>query len=224
MEYDWRPGLNALLIFGGMFAVLGIIIYLHNLYEGRRSDQLKALGQSLGYEFLPVPDAEFERSLSRFALCTAGHSRKMWNLLVGTAGADDVILFDYQFVIGGGKNKSYSTQTVLWLRSPELKLPRFLLRPEHFGDTVHGWIGGQDFDFPDHPEFSRRFLLVGDVEAAVRSAFVRPVLQHFEQTSGIWVEGAGDTLLFCRRRHRVAPDQIAAFRAEGLAVLSAFKK
>lgn len=223
MEYDWQPGLNALLIFGGMFAVLGIVAYLHRAYEDRRREQVQTIGRSVGYEFLAVPDVEFENSLSRFAICTIGHSRKIWNLLLGTSGDADVILFDYQFVMGSGKNQSYSTQTVLWLRSPELHLPRFLLKPEQFMDVVHGWVGGKDFDFPSHPEFSRRFLLVGDDEATVRAAFTEPVLQFFEQMSGAWIEGNSDTLLFCRRRHRVAPEQIEAFLNEGLATVDTFK-
>jgi len=72
-------------------------------------------------------------------------------------------------------------------------------------------FGGQDIDFPEDPEFSRRYRLRGTDENAVRELFHVGVRQHLAGDGGWSIEGDGDWVLVFRGDRRVAPDDLVDF-------------
>ena len=73
------------------------------------------------------------------------------------------------------------------------------MRPENLGDKIVGWFRGNDIDFDTHPEFSKRFLLNGEDETAVRNLFTPQVMEYFEAKKTLSAEAIGQTLLIYRQ-------------------------
>ena len=102
----------------------------------------------------------------------------------------------------------------------DLDLPQFALRPEHLFHKIGQVMGYQDIDFDSHPEFSKRYLLRGADEEAVRRAFGSGVLSYFEQQTKISCEADRGQLIFYRPRKRVAAEEVDGFVKEGVQVLA----
>ena len=109
-------------------------------------------------------------------------------------------------------------------QSSNLCLPEFELRPEHFFHKIGQALGYSDIDFETHPEFSRRYLLRGPDEAAIRDFFQPELLSFFESNQGVSLEASGDRLIYYRARKRIKPEEVRAFMEEGFRVYGAVKK
>ncbi len=102
-------------------------------------------------------------------------------------------------------------------------LPDFQLSPEGF---LHGLVevfGAQDIDFEQSEEFSKRYLLKGPDEAAIRRVFTIDVLAWFSGAPGWRVQAGGGRLLAFRGEKLVEPAEIPAFAAEALRIAGLFK-
>lgn len=211
-----------LAIFGSL-AVLTIvlaIIYFSWRYEKKRTEQIRLFAEQIGIPFFPKTDSAEVSQLPNLELFTQGRSRQVLNLLRGETRSVQLSLFDYQYVTGSGKNATTHKTTALLIRSPSLMLPRFTLKPENFFHRIGTFFGLKDINFEEYPEFSRKYLLKGKNEEAVRALFVPSRLEFFEGTNGTYVEGDGDQLVFCRPGERVDPDKLRSFLEEGFAIYS----
>ena len=130
---------------------------------------------------------------------------------------------DYKFTTGGGKSSHTWYQTVLVIESDKLQLPRFVLRPENIFDKIGSIFGKKDINFETAPVFSKRYLLRGDNEEAIRSLFNARVLEYFKQHLGVSAEGDRVKLIYYRTSKRVSPDKIQGFLQEGYDVLTLLK-
>ena len=74
--------------------------------------------------------------------------------------------------------------------------------------TMHG---GQDIDFEEDLEFSKRYRLRGGDEPAVRQLFHVGVRQQLLSDSAWCIECAADSVVLYRRSKRVSPDDLASF-------------
>jgi hypothetical protein len=134
----------------------------------------------------------------------------------------EVGILDYQYTTDGEDSQTLK-QTVVSIRSPLLDLPDFSLQPEHFLHKFVQVLGYQDIDFESNPGFSKAFLLRGSDEARIRAVFDDEVLELFERTTGVCVEGDGDRLIYFRSGKRVEPTNIRSFMDEGFKVYMAFR-
>ena len=107
----------------------------------------------------------------------------------------DVKIFEYEYTIyktgtNGRRYPVQASQTVFRFQSQRMNLPGFVLSPESILDKIEDVFGYyQDIDFQQHPAFSRRYLLTGDNEAAIRKLFTPAVLSHFASKRGrcVWL-------------------------------------
>ena len=117
-------------------------------------------------------------------------------------------------------------QTVIWFRSPQLRLPGFVMRPEDVFHKIGSAFGYQDIDFESNrtaADFSKKYLLRGADEHAIRSLFKDNVLDFFATHSGKPVlEGRGDRLILYRPGQLIRPENISVFLEEGLEVFRLF--
>jgi hypothetical protein len=174
----------------------------------------------LGFEYLPQGDASLMVDLTGLPLFSQGRSKKITGLMRGRARDREVALFDYTYITGSGKHRHTWRQTVAGFRFDGPPLPKFVLRPEHLFHKLGSLFGYQDIDFDSHPAFSKRYLLRGDDEPAVRHAFTSEVLEFFEANPGLTVEGADGRLVVYRPGHRAKPEAVRDLLDEGLSVLS----
>jgi len=88
--------------------------------------------------------------------------------------------------------------TVVHLSEMNLPIPDFALEPESFGTKFSELVGGKDIDFPNYPEFSRKFYLRGE-ESSVRAFFKEPVIRFLENREEIHIECHKNRLLLYKR-------------------------
>lgn len=191
----------AIIIIVGMALVIGVIIYLVRQYEQKRTAGLTEIFRDLSFrpvEQIPIPD---------FRITSKGHSRKTRNCFEGRAGGLDLMIFDYRYTVGGGKNQHTYQFT---LAMTETNLPVFQLYKEGLFQKIADKFSKADIDFEGYPIFSDKYVLKGDDEQAVRNLFSPEVLLHFENAE--WcAESNGSQLVFWKHNKRIKPEHMNEF-------------
>ena len=202
----------------------GAAIYFAVAYEKKRRAALAQAALMLGFSYLDkVPDAILA-GLGNFPLFRQGHSKSGRSLMEGKSGDAPVVLLEYQYTVGGGKNSHTYRQSVAIYRGAATGLPEFTLAPEHVWHRVGALFGYQDIDFETSPEFSKHYLLRGADESAIRAAFGAEALGFFAQSPGWSVESFGGSLAVYRSAKRCKPEEIQPFLAETANVRRALVK
>jgi hypothetical protein len=201
------------------------LIYFQRIMRQRRIEALQQAGAGLGLFLAAEGDAAaLQASLSGFHLFNQGHSRRLIGLIQGVARGVPVFVFDYRyFITSGNSNNRIREQTVVGFELSGTDLPAFALRSETVWNKMGSWMGSQDIDFENAPDFSARYFLQGTDEAAVRRLFAERVLAFYTAHPGLCTEGGGDRLIVYRADKRVKPEALSAFVDEGLEVLDLFK-
>jgi hypothetical protein len=194
----------------GFLALMAAIIVGSVLYAKKRTRELTAAAQQIGFRFvgkhwsgpalLSKPKISLlQRTRGRFS-----------NVMTGSSGRLEISLFDYTYPMG----KSSVTQTVAAF-SQDQPLTSFALRPENFLDRIGDAIVHNDIDFDSNPEFSKRYLLKSPDEAATRRLFTPSLLTYLEQFQTNWhIEGTGPTLMVYRGGKSASPSDLPAFLEE----------
>ena len=89
----------------------------------------------------------------------------------GELGGRPATLAEYSYVISSGKSNHTVRQTVVAFTEGNTGLPDFDLSPENIFHKIGGAFGYQDIDFERFEEFSKRYLLRGKDEEAIRKTF-----------------------------------------------------
>ena len=151
-----------------LFAVVVVIVSRRR--ERERTEAVRRVAETAGLAFQPEADLAAVRSMGDVQLFTRGHSKRVTNLMTGRLGDQQVAVFDYRYTIGSGKSQHTSTQTVVVLPSAQRSLPDLQMAPENPLYKIAEVFGYQDIDIESSPEFSRRYIVKGADEAAIRAA------------------------------------------------------
>ena len=76
----------------------------------------------------------------------------------------------------------------------------FRSRPEDVLEKVLNAVDRIDIDFPERPDFSRKFLLYGKHAHLIRQLFTAPMLDFFEENPHICAFGGGNFLFVYQSR------------------------
>jgi hypothetical protein len=204
-------------------AIIALIVYLALRFERKRSAALQAVATTLGATFRAQPTGEDKALLAQSQLGSLGHGRRVTNIMeAARTGEVSITLLDYVYQTGAGKYTQTWSQTVLHMQSPMLNLPQFMLYPETVFSKIAQAFGYSDIDFPEFPEFSKKYMVRGSDEAAVRRLFTPAIIQFCEQHPGTSLEGAIERLLFFRANKRAKPETITAFLEDGKRLMALF--
>ena len=209
--------LGVLVVIGGLVAV---IFYL----DRKRSEKIQAVATRLGFTFRRKPTEADKALIVGCHIANAGHGHITSNVLEA-AQSDELrmTLFDHVYTVGYGKSSQQFNQTVTRMHSPLLNLPAFVLFPETFFSKLGKLFGGTDINFPDAPLFSKKYILRGPDEGAIRALFTPAVRQFLEgQQRPVSIDANGDTLFVHRTSRRAKPEEIEAYVAEGKQILAKF--
>jgi hypothetical protein len=201
------------LIFALVFGFFGGAFYLVYRYNQQRIADIKALGLRLKLQYFQQGDSSLAPMLANLDFFSRGDRIKVSNLLKGQIRHDrqqvSVAIFDYEYTlsrthqglsIGQGLSVASSTDsdsfihTMLVFYDDRLDLPHFIMRPEHIFDKVGNLIGWADINFPDFPQFSKRYSLKGEEVDRIRSLFQPDVIKFCEQ-AGLSLEARGSYLV-----------------------------
>lgn len=201
-------------------AGLGGMAYWSYQAGKNRREALQQLANEMRWTFSPQGDEGLLSALGGFSLLSRGHSRRMSNVLRGSAKDVPAAVFDYQYSTGSGKSRHTSHFTAACIGVSGPPLPRFTLRPEQFFDKVGDLVGFKDIDFESFPEFSKRYLLRGENEQEVRRLFGTRAIGFIEKEAGLCMEGERDQLLVYRARRRLRVEEIRPLLDLGLRILA----
>ncbi len=196
-------------------AIVLAVVQIRAKQEAKRKLALDDVAESLGLVYSEVADGVLD-GVPELPLFIIRSRRGVANLLEGEYEGLSVHIFDFTYFSSIGTNPAPTSQTVVMMRSPQLRLPDFALQPEGVFDKIEAAVGFQDVDFDSHPEFSKRYRLCGHDEEAIRAAFGPGILSGLESTWGLHVEGSGDTMIVYRPRQNLSADAIPAFLAQGV--------
>lgn len=196
--------------------LVALVYYLISHGTGKkRAEAMKRASESLGYTYEATGHPEWLESANRLPLFSAGHSKKISNLILGTFNRLPFTLADYQYVISGGKESSTRKQTVMVIELEKLDLPSFNLHPRNLFHKIARIFGKKDINFETYRQFSKLYRLTGDDEAAIRRIFSDSVISNFENNPGFNVEANGHKIMFYRSAKLVQPAQIQDFLQRG---------
>ncbi len=185
----------------GSAAVAAAVLLARRLWLKRRAEAWAQTAGQLG--LAPSAAPAIPREAAELATFRRGRKQRLRAGAEGSSWGGDVLLADYEYTTGYGRNRRVHRQTVCVLRDAKLDLPHFVMHPERaLIDRIGAWFGATDFDFDDDPEFSRAFVLSGDDEAAVRALFdpsVRTQLMQLGERR-LFLEGSGHALVLHRGR------------------------
>jgi len=211
------------LALGVPVAIAVSLLAYARVVDGRRTRAYAEFSFPRGFRFerdRPGHEARFAASCPLF---TEGHRRRWGYTITGHRGDAPFTAFEYRWTTGSGK--SSNTRTIAAVQWPiERRLPTFMLTPEDLRAKLAVLFGGQDVDFDDSPEFSRRYRLQGTDEDAVRALFtpeLRQALMHHpkQHIAGGWRE-----LFWWRTGRLPAPDAFDEFLMEADRVRRMFER
>jgi hypothetical protein len=214
-------GALGIVLIGSVLALGGGLL-LRRQSGRQRSETMRTVAHRLGWAFREEVPFSTIPDLDRFELFRPGRNKRLNNLMTSPPDGPRAVVFDYAYTTGGGNSQRRHRQTVFYTTSDALSLPSFSLRPEHFFHRVAGVFGYQDIDLRDRPAFSQLFLLRGDQEERVRTAFAGRVADFFERRPGTCAAGVGRELLFWRPRRRAKPEEVQTLIDDGLDLAARF--
>ena len=188
-----------------------VVVVFQSKREKERTRQLQSTAGLLGLQFVAEAPMNWIPNLAKFALFNQGHSKSIGNMMYGEIDGVKAGLFDYEYVVGHGKNRSTHRQSVVYFEPNNLSLPFFSLRPENTFQKIIAAFGYQDIDFGNHPEFSSRYILRGPDEQAVRSLFSDAALRFYEMNQGSCTDGGGNQLFLFRQGYKMQAHESQSF-------------
>lgn len=199
-------------------AVVVVVIYVGRVYEKKRQEGLSKVATEMGLSYSHGLDPADEGLFQRFHLPTLGHGKVASNAIVADSGSLRMVIFDYKYTTGSGKNQSTHKQSVVLASAETLALPGFTISPERFFHRIAEFFGSNDIDFEDDPDFSKRFLLHGTDEAAVREFFTKERRRAFLDREQLVAEGGGHNFIFYSANKRRKPEETKKLMEEAFEV------
>jgi hypothetical protein len=207
-------GLIAFAVVGG----LGVAYCIRA--AAKRREELKAIARDNCVLYQEMADHVLP-TLANLPLFSRGHSRKAADLVSDSAG-EEFWVFEYRYVTGSGKNSRRHRMTVAAFPRLGAELPPFELSREHIFHKIGQAFGFQDIDFPECPSFSKRYLLRGQREMAIRRLFDGHLLDFLAKIKELNVEANGGVMVIYRAGVRVRPAELLGFLDEAATVRDAF--
>ncbi|MEM1239525.1 MAG: hypothetical protein AAGI45_06785 [Cyanobacteria bacterium P01_H01_bin.26] len=173
------------------------------MLERRRTEAIKQLADTLGFDYCEHPQTHLPNTIWRFNLFNKGRGRRLKNLIQGSQDGVRVSIGEYKYTQGTQKNRHTHWQTVVFMESDRLNLPSFLLIPENLFHKIGTLFGCQDINFDAYPEFSSLYVLKGSDEEDIRQRFHDGVLHFYQNHPRMSTEGAGPMFIYYRSNRRM---------------------
>ena len=194
---------------GGHFEVVGLdmhdtdskhpfalrrLLPVPNIFKSnltKRQTNLEALAKDykLSYTATKRKDTHFLDDFMFFKTKKVNH---IYNRLSNET--EDINLFDIEFSEGEFIAKEVVRTTMLHI-ALDKAIPQFTLDREGFLERVYAFAGYKDVPFEEHSDFSKRFYLLGQDEAAIKAFFVNELVQFFESNQYYHVQSNGNNIL-----------------------------
>ena len=138
------------------------------------------------------------------------------NCLNGTFKSLDVSweIADVTFSEGAAFTAETFSTTLMVLKLNK-KIPIFTMEKEgvleRLFDRVMAYTGYKDIDFEMYPDFSKKFLIMGNNESEIRSFFTDEIIRFFESHQVYHLESNGEALIIFDKIKLARTDETIAF-------------
>lgn len=191
-----------------------------------REGQLRAVAHRLKMDFVEQEEYSVIREVSDFELFRKGKNRLAYNIMQKQDEwmEDRIKIFDYQYETGHSNSRRTVAQTVFLMRSKNLGLPQFVMKPETIFNKLGSYFGmQQDIDFERFPKFSGNYLLQGDDEDYIRFKMTDEILHFFSRERGWHLEGVNYYLILYKENHRLKANSIPQLYERGMGLFNILK-
>ena len=189
----------------GVFLLLGVIAGFSFYFDNKRRQQWLEVATALGFESLAIFPTELDGVVGRSPLLNTGRKRTWTNIYRRQVDSLGVVFGDYRYTVGHGKTTNVWHQTIILFHSPTFESPRFEIKPEGWFSRIGEMLGAQDIDFTEAAQFSKKYVLKSDDEAAVRD-FLRPdILELLAGLHHLCLEVRSGSLMFWFDRRTIPP-------------------
>ena len=169
---------------------INALVGLQNSLSNRQKN-LKAFSDQLEWVYVPEIDSN-PKSLNKFLFFES----KVINYSINTLRdrKNNFSIFDLYYSEGAFITKEDLKATFLLFLSP-MPIPVFVLDKEDFKTALYQLAGFDDINFSKHPDFSKRFHLVGNNVKEIRKLFNSEIIYFFESHPFFHIESNGEGLL-----------------------------
>lgn len=186
--------------------VLGVLVFVACTRADRAKD-FAAEGPGLGMQFsedLPAETPAAIRAIPSVA-------RRTRNFFPRVLANPEAMIFDWVWQDDRFKDRNRGTQTVVALRVPGARLPRFLLADKESVTREDARAAGDAVTFTSPPSWLDRYALHGEDKDALRRLFPESARASLVLPAGSRMEGAGEWVIVYAPERDLEP---AAFAAE----------
>ena len=181
----------------------------------QRQKRLRNLATEKGYQYSSQVDWN-TMYLKKFHFFEIRPIERKYNCLKGTFKDTNISweIADVTFNEGNAFTAETFNTTLMILKLKR-KLPVFTMEKEELlgkiFDRVMAFTGYKDIDFDMYPDFSKKFLLMGNNEAEIRSFFTEDIIHFFENQQIYHLESNGEALIIFDKIKLARTDETVEF-------------
>lgn len=193
------------LIIVGVVAIIVVVLVLGYLSARKRREAMAAAAGRLGLRFQPRKNRGLARQYRFLDKLRQGSNRYAFNILSGSYQGHDVMLFDYHYQTGSGKDTHHHYFSFFILQLP-MSFPELVIDKEGFFSKIAQAFGYDDIDFESH-EFSRKFCVRSADKKFAYDVCNGRMIEYLLSNNDLSIEIEGDSLAISFSR-RLAPEHI----------------
>ncbi|WP_299765883.1 SulP family inorganic anion transporter [uncultured Dokdonia sp.] len=181
----------------------------------QRQKRLRNLATEKNYQYTSQIDWN-TIYLKKFHFFEIRPIERKYNSLKGTYEGSEVSWEISDITFNEGQAFTAETfNTTLMVLKLNKKIPVFTMEKEgvleKIFDRVMAFTGYKDIDFKMYPDFSKKFLLMGNNEAEIRSFFTDEIIRFFENHQIYHLESNGEALIVFNKIKLARTDETIAF-------------
>jgi len=175
---------------------------VHRVAEAAGGDD--GAGEPAGVAFQPAQGSRPAPAVPLHKL-RHGSNRYAYNILSGNYQGHDVLLFDYHYQTGSGKDTHHHHLSFFILHLPGI-FPELTIGREHIFSKIAQAVGYDDIDFESH-EFSRKFCVRSRDKKFAYDVCNAKMIEYLLANDDLTIEIESHALAVSFNR-RLAPERI----------------
>jgi len=175
------------------------------MLAARRRREMAAVAAQMGLRFSAWDPFRIPRRHGRMLVFSRGRGRRAYNVIYGEVDGRSLIVSDYRYTVGSGKNSHTYRRTYCLLYTGGV-FNDLQVRPENFMDKVAGWVGFDDIDF-EYGEFNDEFFVRCDSKKFAYDIIYPKMMEYMLENRGLYMEMSGEVILVHYNR-KLKPAQI----------------
>ncbi|MBT4778813.1 MAG: SulP family inorganic anion transporter [Polaribacter sp.] len=184
----------------------------------KRQKNIQKISEEMHYSYDAFSAIEMEE-LPQFGYFKTRKIDKVSNVLSN----DDCTIFDVQFSEGEMIAKQVIKATMLHIHTQK-EVPNFTLDKEGIFEYLYHFAGFKDINLEKHPDFSKRFYLLGKNEAKIRTFFTDELILFLESNKQYHIEASKVGLLIFSNERLASVKELKALAYFGASLRKIIEK